>query len=245
MKTVKCKNCGASFDDDLAQCPYCGTMNKKGAYREFRLKVSDIIDSVLGLKEDVQRSVSSIILNALLRSIVLIALIVGLAFIGSNFAKVNYQNDKEYDQEALDDILWMDEHLDALNEAYENGDYKTVKDLYYDNSSAVRNWNHYPTYCLKSTYSELMNSSRFDAATLQKVLYFFYYPEYFSGYNTMRLIDKEEYGEMCASLLSSMEKRGYTEEELKDIYEKCSDPHGYTEYEKLKQYVKEDGNGQL
>ena len=61
----------------------------------------------------------------------------------------------------------------------------------------------------------------------------------------MRLIDKEEYGEMCASLLSSMEKRGYTEEELKDIYEKCADSYGYTEYEKLKQYVKEDGNGQL
>ena len=78
MKTVKCKNCGASFDENLEKCPYCGTMNKKGAYRSFRLKIVSMIDSVLGLKDDIHNSVSKIIWNSLLRAVILIAQTVGL-----------------------------------------------------------------------------------------------------------------------------------------------------------------------
>ncbi|MBO4537736.1 MAG: zinc-ribbon domain-containing protein, partial [Erysipelotrichaceae bacterium] len=32
MKELICKNCGAAYPEDTEYCPYCGTMNKKGAY---------------------------------------------------------------------------------------------------------------------------------------------------------------------------------------------------------------------
>ena len=52
IKMMICKNCGGQFPDTLAKCPYCGTMNKKGAYRDFRRKVSAVIDRLLNLKEE-------------------------------------------------------------------------------------------------------------------------------------------------------------------------------------------------
>ena len=245
MKTVKCKNCGASFTDDLAYCPYCGTMNKKGAYRDFRLKISSMIDSILGLKDDVQRSVSRIILTSLLRSLVFVVLITGLALFASRFTKVNYYNDKEYDQKAYEEIIWMDEHIDALNKAYENRDYQVIKTLYYENSRAVSGWSRYPSYCLESEYETICGAARFDQYQLQRILYFCYFPEYITGRNGMNYVDEEAYGEMRSAVLSDLAGRGYTEEELKNIYDKCSDSYGYTNASDLKEYVKEDGNGQL
>ena len=245
MKTVKCKNCGASFDGDLAYCPYCGTMNKKGAYKDFRLKISSMIDSILGLKEDVQKSVSRIILSSLLRSLIFILVIAGLAFLVSRHTNVNHYNDKEYDQKAYDEIIWMDEHIDQLNEAYENGDYQTIKSLYYSNTRAVSGWSHYPSYCLKSEYAAIGESARFDQYQLQRMLYFIFFPEYTTGRNGMNHVDREEYEEMKAEVLEDLFARGYTEEELKLIYEKCSDSYGYINASDLKEYVKEDGNGKL
>ena len=104
MSKVRCKNCGAVFDAKLSYCPYCGTMNQRGAYAEFRMKISSLIDSMFGLKEDVQKSVSRIILSSLLRSLVIIAAIIGIAFGFSRTAQVNYYNDPEYDQKAYEEL---------------------------------------------------------------------------------------------------------------------------------------------
>ena len=245
MKKVKCKNCGASFDDTLAQCPYCGTMNKRGAYREFRLKISDMIDSLLGLKGEVQRSVSSIILGALLRSVVLIAVIAGLAFVCARFTNVNHYNDKEYDQEALEDITWLDENLDRLNEAYENGDYKAVEKIYYENSGAASSWVHYPIYCLKKEYHALEEATQIDARQLQRAMYLLFYPRYYAGYSGMNKIEDDEYDLLADSVTTLMKEKGYEYSELKDIYKACSDSYGYITFDLVKKYVKEDGNGKL
>ena len=245
MRTVKCKNCGASFDDDLSSCPYCGTMNKKGAYAEFRRVVSSFIDSMLGLKDDVQKSVSKIILSSIIRGVILIAVIVGAAFVCSRFANVNYYNHKEYDQEAYEDITWLDENLDQLNKAYESDDFKTIDDLYFENSNVVRNWTHYPMYCLKKEYSQLIVLDGLNEYRFSRILYFLFYPEYYSGYNTKNKIDLEEYEKLKDSIYSLMERMGYSPEELADIYKKCADSYGYVSTTDLKEYMKEAGNGQL
>ena len=245
MKTVKCKNCGASFDDDLAQCPYCGTMNKKGAYREFRLKIRDMIDSLLGLKDEVHSSVSAIILGALLRSVILIAVIVALAFVCAKFKNVNYYNDKEYDQEALEDITWLDENLDRLNEAYEQGDYKTVEKIYYENTRAASSWVHYPTYALKKELKKVEDAEKISAYDLERALYILFYPRYYTGYSGMNRIEDDEYDIICGTVMELLEKKGYSYSELEEIYKDCKDSYGFMDIEKVRKHVKEDGNGKL
>ena len=243
MSKVRCKNCGAVFDAKLSYCPYCGTMNQRGAYAEFRMKISSLIDSMFGLKEDVQKSVSRIILSSLLRSLVIIAVIIGIAFGFSRNAQVNYYNDPEYDQKAYEEIVWMDENLDKLNEAYDHGDYKTIEKMYYQQSSAVQNWSRYPAYTLKSAYEKLEAEERLEVYQLQQMLQFIFYPEYYTGYNGMNRVDENEYAEMRDGLISKLESRGYPYAELEEIYDKCSDSYGYADSSLLKEYVKEGGNG--
>ena len=245
MSKVRCKNCGAIFDARLSYCPYCGTMNKRGAYAEFRSKVSSMIDSILGLKENVHQSVSRIILFSLLRSLIFIAAIIGLAFAFSRTAQVNYYNDPEYDQQAYEEIVWMDENLDKLNEAYESGDYKTIEKLYYQQSHAVRSWSRYPSYTLKSTFEKLNTEDRLEVYQLQQMMHFIFHPEYYTGYNGMTRVDENEYAAMREALISKLESRGYSLARLEEIYARCSDSYGYVDSSLLKDYVKEDGNGQL
>ena len=243
MSTVRCKNCGAVFKAEQSYCPYCGTMNKRGAYAEFRGKVSSVIDSTLGMKEDVHRSISWIILSSLLRSLILIAVIIGIAFAFSRTAQVNYYNDPENDQEAYDEIVWMDENLDRLNEAYESGDYKTIEKLYYQQPQAVRNWSHYPSYTLKYAFEKLEAEERLDVYQLQKMMHFIFHPEYYTGYNGMKRVDENEYAAMREALISKLESRGYAYSELEEIFARCSDSYGYVDGDLLREYVKEGGNG--
>ena len=243
MKTVKCKNCGASFDENLEKCPYCGTMNKKGAYRSFRLKIASMIDSVLGLKDDIHNSVSKIIWNSLLRAVILIALTVGLAFVCSRFTKVNYYSDKEYDQEAYEEIVWLDEHLDEMNKAYENGDFDTIGKLYVENAHAVLNWPMYPAYCLKKEYNNIMSDNTMSTYLLRNILYFCYNPDYFVGFSSSAKIDQSIYEEFRKGVVEKAASFGYSEEELESIFSKVADSYQYINYDMLKEYVKEDSNG--
>ena len=243
MSKVRCKNCGAIFDARMSYCPCCGTMNKRGAYAEFRMKISSVIDAMLGLKENVQQSVSRIILSSLLRSLIFITAIIGLAFAFSRTAQVNYYNDPEYDQQAYEEILWMDENLDRLNEAYESGDYKTIEKLYYEQSQAVRSWSRYPSYTLKSTFEKLNAEDRLEVYQLQQMMHFIFHPEYYTGYNGMTRVDENEYAAMREALISKLESRGYAYSELEEIFARCSDSYGYVDGDLLREYVKEGGNG--
>ena len=243
MSTVNCKNCGAVFDAKLSSCPHCGTMNKRGAYAEFRNRISSLIDSMLGLKENVQQSVSGVILISLLRALILIAVIVGLAFAFSRTLKVNYYNDPEYDQKAYEEIEWLNEHGDMLNEAYESGDYAAVEKLYYQNQQAVRSWSHYSDYTLKYAYDKLKTEDRPLSYRFQDMMYFIFHPEYFTGYRGMTRVDEDDYTAMRNDLIAALESRGYTFPELEEIYQKCSDSYGYIDGSLLKEYWKEGGDG--
>ncbi len=239
MKKTTCKNCGAVFNDNLEKCPYCGTMNPKGAYGAFRNTFAGMIDNMLGLRDAADRTVSRMILSSILRSLLMIAVIIGLAFLFAQGARVDYYSDPEYDQEALETIEWEDENLEKLDEAYEKNDFKTIRTLYAENSQSVRRWPHYADYILKEKYQDLLDSEYFSYYTLQNVLYFLYFPEYYTYLPDLENVDVEQYESMRQSLLKMMEERGYTEAELADIYAKHADSYGYTNVSDLEAYVKE------
>ncbi len=243
MKQVTCKNCGAVFSESLDKCPYCGTMNKKGAYKKFRKKIRDMIDSMLGLKEEAHRSVTRIIFTSLFRSIVLIAAVILLAFVFSRFAQVNYYNDREYDENALETILWEDENLEKLDEAYLNDDLATIEKLYLENSKVVTNWSHYPSYALKKKFKSISEDSYFNEYDLADSLYFLFYPEYYTGYNGMAKADMEDYELMRGSLLTMLNQKGLNEAKLEEIYREHCDEYGYVRASDLSGYLKEGGNG--
>ena len=239
MRQVTCKNCGAVFSENLEKCPYCGTMNRKGAYRSFRMTFAGMVDQMLGLKDEVNQTTGKMILSAFLRSLVFIAVIIGIAFGFSRTARINYYSDPEYDQEAYETILWEDENLDKLDEAYAKNDFKTIKSLYAENSKVVHRWPNYANYVLKERYQNIMDYPHFSVYELQNVLYYLYFPDFFTYGHGMENLDAEQYESMRQSLLKMMAEKGYTEQELADIYAKHADSYGYTNISELEAYVKE------
>lgn len=243
MKKIVCKNCGGQFDENLNKCPFCGTMNKKAAYRDFRFKISDIIENVLGLKEEVYDSVHKLVFHALLRGTILVLIVSGLGFFLGYHSNVNYYNDKEYDEKTLENILWEDENLEKLEKAYANNDLETIDKLYRENSSVISNWEHFSSYSLKKTFSDIMDDDYFSSYNFTKMLYFVLYPDYFANTNKMSSEEYAEYLKDRDVVLTLLKEKGYSEEELKDIYDSCNDGYGYVSARDVEEYMKEEDNG--
>lgn len=167
---IKCKNCGGTFSDDLEKCPYCSTMNKKGAYKKYRFEFSNMADQMLGLKEETNKSVSKQILTSFLYSLLLIVIVLGLAFVFASLTNVSYTQDVKYDKETKERLIWEDENLEKLEEAYENKDINTISKLEYDNYHVVYNWKHYPWYILNQMHDEIINSDEMNEYDLEKIL---------------------------------------------------------------------------
>lgn len=243
MKKIICKNCGGEFSEELDRCPYCSTMNKKGAYKKFRGKVSDIIDQLLGLKVEAEKSVSMIIFTSIIRAILICAVIIGLAFAFSLTRQTNYYNDKSYDERLLNDINWENENISKLNQAYENNDFATIDELYEQNSNVVFNWQHFPSYWMRRTYQNITERLYFDEYVLADHLYFIYYPEYYIQMNRMSEDELNEYEVMKQELIDRLVQMGYRESELKDIYDSNKDEYGYLRSSDLEKYVKGENDG--
>lgn len=243
MKKIICKNCGGEYTDDMIKCPYCGTMHKRGAYRNFRRKVNAIIDKVLGLKDTVEKSTSRVILGSIFRALVLVAVCVLLAFIVSRFVNVNYYNDREYDQKRYEQILWEDENMDALNAAFAKRDIETIGKLMLSSSSSLYGWEHYDAYMFMCAYKDFGQYSYNQKYALQIALYYLYYPEYYGRLERMSSEDLAIYQEYRDEILNKLIEMGYSETELRTIYDACKDGYGYISLNELEKYVKGENNG--
>ena len=233
-----CKNCGGEYDDSLAKCPYCGTMHKAGAYRKFRKKIADLIDSLLGLKEEVEHSVSRNIFFSLLKAVLTVCIILALALGVSFFYNTNYYNDRKYDEERYADILWEEENLEKLNRAFAERDFKTVESLIYENTRVTYSWEHYDAYLLLKAYDNISSNESFGEYYLRDSLYFLFFPEYYGNTDKLNEEDAREYESDREELLNVLAQKGYSESELHNIYDRCSDSYGYLDSSDLKKYLK-------
>ena len=243
MKKIICKNCGAEYSENLSKCPYCNTMNKKGAYRSFRLQFSSFIDRLLGLQEKAEKTVSRTIVFALLRSFIIIFIVIGMAFLFSLFSNTNYYNDREYDEKTYEKIIWIENNLDKLNEAYYKNDYDTVSKMLTEKNSIAYAWNHYRSFELSKEFDFLMNDRTMSVILLRDMLYYLYYPDYFA---TGKFADEEEkakYINNCEAIYEYLEAYGFDRDELSDIYNKHKDNYGYVSANDLDPYLKGANNG--
>ena len=240
---ITCKNCGGKYDSSLSKCPFCSTMNKPGAYRDFRSKVSDIIDQMFGLKFETFDSRKKIVLIAIVRGLLIVALCTGIGILFGAMTNVNYYNDKEYDQDTLDDIIWEDENLDKLEKAYAENDFDTVRKLLNSNRHVSYNWEHYASFVLKDQYNDLMKEDKLNQYILEDVLYFLYYPDYYAKTSKMSKDEYQEYLEEKNNVIDKMKGFGYSEEELYNIYNSCKDGYGYLSASDVAKMMKEADNG--
>ncbi len=146
--TVVCGSCGAEFEDTLPKCPYCGTMNYKGAEREYMEKLVDLREDLEDLKEVPKQEVKKEVrrqgrsLWKLLAALLLAALLLA-AFL--------YWMAHRSQRDSREDYLWKQENFPRMEELYEAGQYEELTEFYLTASGEDRpvwEWEH-GEFCLE------------------------------------------------------------------------------------------------
>ncbi len=143
-KTITCASCGGSFRDDLPECPYCGTVNIKGAEKEYMRKLEDVRESLKDLDEAPLNGLQKVIKKQgrKLKAIMLVILAAAVLPAAAAFA-VNRSGERDYRAE----YLWQQENYPKLNALYDSGEYDELKELYFrlmeDRNAVLYEWEHY------------------------------------------------------------------------------------------------------
>lgn len=139
---IICKSCAAEFLDKLPKCPYCGTMNYKGAEAEYLNKLEDVREDMEDLEvvpKEAQkkefRKQTFFWLKVIIGIICVIGLIIGLIF----WLESRYERDERAD------FLWAQENVPKLDTFYEKEAYEELLTLYdaFDEDAPVWKWEHY------------------------------------------------------------------------------------------------------
>lgn len=118
-----CKNCGGKIEKTDEVCPFCGAMNAEGAEQGFMKKLygmeAELRDGadmpVKTLKKTSSRSFRMFV-GAMLLVAVLITAINVLGW------KAEEWQDRRYEKEAWERILWRDQHYEVMDQLYAKND---------------------------------------------------------------------------------------------------------------------------
>lgn len=145
----KCQNCGADFDANLPECPYCGALNYSGAEKQYLGKLDD-------LKEDLEQMGNDSLeeyAHAMKKSTVIIITTISVLILltGILLALFFYADKKFNDQYSNADLsrammVWRNENYPIMDEMYEAGDYQGIYEFQQAHSDDVGystyNWAH-------------------------------------------------------------------------------------------------------
>lgn len=199
-KTVICGFCGASFEDDLAKCPYCGSTNIKSAEREYMGKLEDVRKDMGELDnapmEELQAAVKK--QGHLLKKFLIAILAIAAAAFLIIFALTRGEKTDHKEQ-----YLWQQEYFPQLSRLYDNEEYDAMLELAayaLDNNSSATlwEWEHYNFY---NVYFYAANFEYLHREREKGIL-----TE--SGYSSLFF---EEWALVC---LEEFEQAKYTEKEL-------------------------------
>ncbi len=145
---IKCKECGAEFDESLPKCPYCLALNYSGANKEYMDKLSHMNATMNEMYDDVKETYidemkhgNKFILKVSIIAIVFIALIVSIVVIQKNY------NEKKNLETAKAQYEWNLQYIPQLDSLYEAGKYDEIatffEEHYEDPGYNPYNWQPY------------------------------------------------------------------------------------------------------
>ena len=141
-KKIICSSCGGEFEDTLPKCPYCSSLNYKGAELEYLEKLEDVRSDVEELGAVPEREVKKelrkqgrFVLKVLLVVAAILAVFVGLYI----WDELKYARDPQAD------YAWKQENYPIMNELYAQGKYEELvafrKEAYTQNAPLYE-WEH-------------------------------------------------------------------------------------------------------
>ena len=130
-RMVLCRSCGAEYPADIANCPYCGTMNLPAAETEYLGRLEGIRGDLEQLESLTGRKTKTH-LRKLHRNLLIGAAILALIIAAAAVARTN----RERTEAEKSEYLWQREAFQKMDEAYAAGDYDALVAMYAEASAA-------------------------------------------------------------------------------------------------------------
>ena len=245
-KKIICPSCGGEFSEELSKCPYCCSLNLKGAEREYLGKLEDIRENLEELEKiPEQEAAAAIRSKGKMTFVVIVSVLAAAAVI----AGVSWYLSGRQERKDEADFIWEQNHIPVFNELYENGEYEEMMALYWDAAEEehyLTDWEH-KEFC---RIYEAMLSVQETLAEAEKTeldksaLTFLFYDEWTligsvcnEGLNDR---DKEFFSPAVALAQKDMRERfGLSGEEYDAFLQRVKENGGQIFYDEAEKFIEE------
>ena len=142
---IKCRECGALIDGQVARCPYCGAINEAGAEQKYMEDMDTLRDNLEDLgdipKEEITQEVRKHLKftgKTVVITLVVIIVVAAALFLYSkrwDFAMYLYETASQTTTaDAREQLLWEKENYPRLDEWFAEGNFDALLDFYRENS---------------------------------------------------------------------------------------------------------------
>lgn len=248
-KKIKCLNCGAEFGREHAKCPYCNTIYEWGAEEKYMQELEGIKEELAEIPEQVEEAYKKETFAAWKKILIIVGAAAVLVGIGAGiFAGVRKMSKRFYEEDIKASLLWEKEYFPKMDEWYSEGNYDAILELmhehYEDEGYAVWEWEHYYFINAYESYLDFMDSVDYmtneETANRKTSQYMVGSAIHFVFFLKKANYTAEEW-EMIQVWQAQVEEVLYeemkfTEEEVKELYEKINDD-GYIDYDECDKYT--------
>lgn len=246
-KTIICESCGAEFSDVLPKCPYCGTMNYKGAEAAYMEKLNSVREDLADLEEVPQKTAKAALkkhANLLKAVLITAGAVIALAVVVGGIQR--YMDTRRIKEE----MYWRLENYPIMSNLYDRGEYQKAYEYYRDNyekGGDMYTWIH-ADFCEYYGYLlEMKQLLEEEAATGMLTEYEYeellYNQAMFVGllYNQMLNEDeKEVLNSLAEEEIKDFHARWDMDEEtLEEVMQKVESREGGMDYEFCCDYVEQ------
>ena len=146
----KCSNCGAEYDKEKTECPYCGYINEEGAEKEYMDRLYDVRDNLDVVDEAAAADYGKgygRVLKIVGLTLLVLALVAGIIY--TSRIMMNKRNEEEglkKSQDMLEQMTWKKENFKIFDGLYEDGKYEELCEALVDSidqGHEVYDWEHY------------------------------------------------------------------------------------------------------
>ena len=242
---IICSSCGAEFEDTLPKCPYCGSLNYKGAEAEYLGKLEGVRRDMQQLEQVPEKELKKKIKKKKKFVFQILLMIAALAAI---LAVIVFRVQYIEPRDARADYLWEKENFPILDRLYQEKDLEALMDFYEQaviEDRVINRWEHSGIFtrlmsCQNAReYLALEQSGEtlrdYQETQLLDDYWILRGLEYSGG---MSEEDKEYIRPYVEETLNSLADRyTFTAEEEKKFEDSLRNNYGYPRYEDCKEYI--------
>ncbi len=245
-----CSNCGGEYADWALKCPYCGSVNDKGAEKKYMEHMEDLRKNLDQVDEESEADYKKTMSRSVKRISLIVLIIIAAAVVVFITVRVfNNQKNRIEETAKLQENDWEKEEYAKMDELYENGDFEGIltenEKLVSENSKySLGDWEHYCfIFEFYWEYNDIcqakaqIEAGSGDSYTLGNGIYGALYLSKFAteeyigqlqenfkqGYRGLSDEDVEmvrTYQQEAADFLSNSLK--WSEDEINEVYEECT-----------------------